>query len=304
MKPEVPVIRQASRQIVRELHLLDTRHSIEGHSFSECHLLTELEQLGQATASDLGERLVLEKSTISRLVRSLARRGQIRVAGDPADGRQRLLTLTEAGRKALKRIHRYSDTLVDDALAYLPGDDRDRVVAGLERYAKALRYARVGREYRIRPIRRSDNAAVARLIRDVMTEHGAVGCGFSIQDPEVDAMYEAYPAPRSAFHVIERGGKVFGCGGMGPLAGGDAGVCELRKMYFRPDLRGLGLGSRLLGMILDDARAAGYTLCYLETLETMAQARRLYTRFGFAEHDGPLGSTGHTGCNRFMTLAL
>lgn len=304
MQPEVPAIRQASRQIVRELHLLDTRHCIEGYSFSECHLLTELEALGHATASELGERLVLEKSTISRLVRNLARRSQIRVTDDPADGRQRLLTLTDAGRQGLKRIHRYSETLVDEALAYLPREDRERVAAGLDRYAKALRYARTGRDYRIRPIRRADNAAVARLIRDVMTEYGAVGCGFSIQDPEVDAMFEAYPAPRSAFFVIEHGRTILGCGGMGPLAGGEPGVCELRKMYFRQELRGKGLGSRLLALILDEARTAGYTLCYLESLETMGQARRLYERYGFVEHEGPLGSTGHTGCNRFMTLAL
>lgn len=159
-------------------------------------------------------------------------------------------------------------------------------------------------EYRIRPIRPQDNPAVARIIHDVMTEHGAVGCGFSIQDPEVEAMYEAYPAPHSAFWVVERDGTVLGCGGLGPLAGGEPGVCELRKMYFRPELRGSGLGTRLMAVILNAARAAGYRLCYLETLDNMGQARRLYERHGFVAIDGPMGATGHTGCNRFMTLAL
>jgi putative acetyltransferase len=164
--------------------------------------------------------------------------------------------------------------------------------------------ARAGRPFRIRPIRRGDDPAVARLIRDVMTEHGAVGCGFSIEDPEVDAMYEAYQAPRSAFYVIEGDGQVLGCGGMAPLAGGAPDVCELRKMYFREQLRGRGLGTRLLGIILDAARTAAYTLCYLETLESMGQARRLYERHGFVEVRGPLGTTGHTKCNRFMALEL
>ena len=160
------------------------------------------------------------------------------------------------------------------------------------------------REYLIRPIRPSDNLAVANIIRQVMTEYGAVGCGFSINDPEVDAMYEAYPAPESAFFVLEREGSVLGCGGMGPLQGGDAGVCELRKMYFLPELRGTGLGSRLLGIILDAARTAGYSLCYLETLENMHKARRLYSRHGFRPIAHALGNTGHSSCNRFMTLEL
>ena len=156
----------------------------------------------------------------------------------------------------------------------------------------------------IRPIRPADNAAVARIIRDVMTEYGAVGCNFSIADPEVDAMCEAYPAPVAAFYVVERDGRVLGCGGMGPLTGGPPGVCELRKMYFVPELRGAGAGTRLLGLILDAARAAGYDRCYLESLGTMTEARRLYLKHGFRVIDAPLGNTGHSGCNAWMVREL
>lgn len=156
----------------------------------------------------------------------------------------------------------------------------------------------------IRPIRPEDNTAVARIIRDVMTEYGAVGCNFSIADPEVDVMCEAYPAPAAAFFVVERGGRVLGCGGMGPLAGGPPGVCELRKMYFLPELRGAGAGTRLLDLILDAARAAGYDRCYLESLGTMTEARRLYLKHGFRAIDAPLGNTGHSGCNAWMVREL
>jgi len=156
----------------------------------------------------------------------------------------------------------------------------------------------------IRKISPEDNPAVAEIIRRVMTEFGAVGYGFSIQDQEVDAMYEAYPEPHSVFYVIEQDGEILGCGGVGPLTDGDPGVCELRKMYFLPALRGSGLGRKLLDLILDDARKIGYHLCYLETLANMESARRLYQRTGFTFIDGPLGNTGHSGCNSFMTLAL
>ncbi|MCU0989122.1 MAG: GNAT family N-acetyltransferase [Xanthomonadales bacterium] len=156
----------------------------------------------------------------------------------------------------------------------------------------------------VRPIRPGDNAAVAGIIRQVMTEYGAVGCNFSIADPEVDAMCEAYPAPEAAFYVVERDGRVLGCGGMGPLTGGPPGVCELRKMYFLPELRGAGVGSRLLLLILDAARAAGYDRCYLESLGSMREARRLYLRHGFEVIDAPLGNTGHSGCNSWMVRDL
>jgi putative acetyltransferase len=156
----------------------------------------------------------------------------------------------------------------------------------------------------IRRIRQEDNPAVAAIIREVMTEFGAVGCGFSIEDPEVDCMFESYPEPDSVFYVIEWQNEILGCGGVGPLVGGEPGVCELRKMYFLPALRSSGYGRKLLELILEDARDIGYELCYLETLENMAGARNLYQRFGFTFIDGPLGNTGHSGCNSFMILEL
>ena len=104
--------------------------------------------------------------------------------------------------------------------------------------------------------------------------------------------------------VVEQDGRVLGCGGMGPLAGGEADVCELRKMYFLPQLRGNGLGSALLTEILAAARRAGYRLCYLETLEHMDRARQLYGKFGFKAIAAPLGDTGHRVCNHWMILEL
>jgi len=159
-------------------------------------------------------------------------------------------------------------------------------------------------EYLIRPARKEDNPTVADIIRTVMTEFGAVGCNYSISDPEVDAMFEAYPPPEAAFFVIEGEGQVLGCGGMGPLTDGEPGVCELRKMYFMPELRGTGMGSRLLALILSAAHDAGYDQCYLETLDHMEAARKLYRKHGFVAIDKPLGNTGHSGCNSWMVKEL
>lgn len=158
--------------------------------------------------------------------------------------------------------------------------------------------------FAIRPIAPADDADVARIIRTVMPEFGAVGEGFAINDPEVDWMYRAYSAPRSAYFVVEVGGRVVGGGGVAPLEGGDADTCELRKMYFLPDARGLGAGRALIDRCLDAARAFGFKRCYLETLCGMDAAIRLYERTGFRRLPGPLGTTGHGGCNTFYALDL
>ena len=159
-------------------------------------------------------------------------------------------------------------------------------------------------EITIRPIQPADDAAIAAIIRAVMPEFGAVGSGFAISDPEVDWMSRAYAAPRHAYFVVERDGVVRGGGGIAPLIGGDAGTCELRKMYFMPDVRGIGAGALLMSRCLDAARDAGFAQCYLETLTGMDAAQRLYERSGFRRIAGPMGATGHGGCNTFYLRDL
>ncbi len=159
-------------------------------------------------------------------------------------------------------------------------------------------------DFTIRPILAEDDAAMAEVIRTVMPEFGAVGDGFAINDPEVDWMTRAYSEPGCAYFVVERDGKVLGGTGVAPLTGGEPDVCELRKMYFKPELRGAGVGAAMMAKCLDTARKLGYRRCYLETLRGMDAAMRLYERSGFQRIPGPLGATGHGGCNAFYLLEL
>jgi len=156
----------------------------------------------------------------------------------------------------------------------------------------------------IRPIEAADDARIASIIRTVMPEFGAVGEGFSIADAEVDAMTDAYAGDDAAYFVALVDGEVMGGAGIGPLVGGPPDLCELKKMYLLREARGLGLGRQLMERCLDAARAAGYQRCYLETLEHMTTARRLYERHGFEALDAPMGDTGHTGCNGWYVREL
>ena len=158
--------------------------------------------------------------------------------------------------------------------------------------------------FSIRPITAADDAAMAAVIRTVMPEFGATGDGFAINDPEVDWLSRAYAEPRCAYFVVERDGVVLGGGGVAPLLGGDPEVCELRKMYFLPELRGQGAGAAMMATCLDAARALGFTRCYLETLRGMDAAMRLYERSGFHKIGAPMGATGHGGCNAFYLREL
>jgi putative acetyltransferase len=156
----------------------------------------------------------------------------------------------------------------------------------------------------IRPIGPGDDAAMAAIIRTVMPEFGAGGAGFAIHDPEVDWLSRAYARPRCAYFVVEGDGVVLGGAGVAPLEGGSQDICELRKMYFLPQARGLGAGTAMIQTCLQAARGFGFAQCYLETLDGMEAAMRLYQKTGFRRLEAPLGATGHGGCDRWYLLTL
>lgn len=157
--------------------------------------------------------------------------------------------------------------------------------------------------FTFRPIQKADIDQVAKLIRQVMTEYDCVGAGYSINDPEIDDMYEAYQEERAAFFVIEQKGEVLGCGGIGPLSKAED-TCELKKMYFYEELRGYGWGKRLLVHCLETARQMAYKRCYLETVERMKEAIVLYEKMGFEKSCSQIGDTGHSSCETYYIKNL
>ncbi len=304
---EVEPLRQASREVVRELGMLDERQLGIGMTASQCHALLEIDRAGPLPVVDLAERLRLDKSAMSRTLQHLASRHLVRMTHDTGDRRIRRAALTPAGRRKVHSIHERAASQVDAALRQMSADERATVLRGMALYARALRRARWVREVEIREITTADDPRLADIIRRVMTEHGAVGPGFAIVDPEVSAMSDAYSgvAERPArYYVLDRGGVVIGGAGFAQLTGGEPDTCELRKMYLEPSARGGGLGKRLLQHVLRAARDAGYRRCYLETMATMQRARALYESVGFTQLPGPQGCTGHYGCDAWYARSL
>ena len=156
----------------------------------------------------------------------------------------------------------------------------------------------------IREVREEDNAALAKAIRQVLIDIGVPKVGTAYADPELDFMYQAYQTTRSAYFVIEEDGVVLGGAGIAPLAGEDPKICELQKMYFLAQGRGRGLGQQMIDHCLAYAKDQNFELCYLEALPYMKAAQKLYLKTGFSYIDGPMGSTGHTSCNVWLTKAL
>lgn len=159
-------------------------------------------------------------------------------------------------------------------------------------------------QVQFRRIERNDNEALAAIIREVLVAHGVPKTNSTYEDESLDDMFTFYSEENAVYWVLEKEGRIVGGGGIAPLEGGDKRTCELQKMYFLPAARGQGLGSRLLRLLLEEAKELGYRECYLETVPQMEAARRLYAHFGFKILDAPKGNTGHGACAVWMIKEL
>lgn len=155
-----------------------------------------------------------------------------------------------------------------------------------------------------RTIEAADNAALATIIRDAMTELGINKPGTVFFDPTTDALYQLFQTPGSTYFVATAAGELLGGAGIYPSNGLPEGVCELVKMYLKKETRGKGLGRFLIDKCLVAAKQMGYRQVYLESMPELKKAVSVYEKFGFTHLNGPMGNTGHFGCDIWMIKDL
>lgn len=158
--------------------------------------------------------------------------------------------------------------------------------------------------FKIREIQLKDNQKIAKVIRKILIEFGVPKVGTAYADKILDTLYEAYDTEKAIYYVIEKEGEIFGGAGIKQLDNYEGNVCELQKMYFLPEARGIGMGSKMMETCLQKAKEFGFEQCYLETLPYMEDARKLYRKAGFKDLDAPMGDTGHYSCNLWMLKEL
>ena len=106
---------------------------------TQCHLLGELGRAGPLPLSDLGSRVMLEKSWVSRAVEAMVERGLVTKEPNPADARSWLVTLTAEGERTVVALNRTLDEHADKLLETLSERERAAVENSLLLLMKALR---------------------------------------------------------------------------------------------------------------------------------------------------------------------
>lgn len=103
-------------------------------------------------------------------------------------------------------------------------------------------------------------------------------------EQELASLPGSYGPPRGRLFLALEEEMALGCVGLRADVGA---TCEMKRLYVRPQARGLGLGRRLVSALLAQAKALGYARMVLDTLPSMVAARRLYASAGFLEVPPP-----------------
>lgn len=296
-------LRQLSRYMVRHLGMLNAAVGDLPLSPVQAHALLEIGNQPQ-TIKDLANILSIDKSNASRAIKHLIDKHLAQSQMHPRDSRCLVVQLTSAGKKLLAKLDNQQNQLFQEILAQLTPDQIQHIEQALMQYNQAIHKAKQQSGCIIRVASATDDAAIAQVIRDVSAEYGLTADkGYSVADPTLDCLSQIYSQAGAQYWVVEAEGRVVGGAGIAPLVN-NAGICELQKMYFMPEIRGKGLAKRLALLALDFARQAGYQSCYLETTAILKEALKLYEHLGFCYLNAPLGNTGHDACEIPMLLPL
>jgi len=136
-------LRHNARIVVRELGLLNDAYFDIGVTLAERHLLIELNTCKNPTMGEIAERLLIDKSTASRLISKAVKKGYIECIIDKIDKRKRYLDITRKGQTVLNAFEPIAFDQTKQALLTLSYEEIKTVFKGVSLYAKGLRCARL-----------------------------------------------------------------------------------------------------------------------------------------------------------------
>ena len=152
----------------------------------------------------------------------------------------------------------------------------------------------------IRTIQKIDNKSISAIIKNTLAEFKIPSKNSPASDEEVEAMYEFYSQKGCSYFVSEQNNEICGGIGIAPLPGASPEVCELKKFYLLPEVRGTGIGTALLENALLAAKENGYRRVFIETNSKFTSAIKLFEKMGFKSRKSPLGNNTHSTCGIYF----
>ncbi len=301
---EINQLRSDARSIVRELGLLNDSYFEVDVTVAERHLLIELDLVQKPTMGELADRLLLDKSTISRLIARALKKGYVQTVVDRKDKRRRFVHITKKGIEVLNTFEPIAFAQTKDALLTLKPDEIQKVYQGVAYYAKGLRSSRLQEKdesitlqsnceienlpeifsqlqqkgYRLDKYNQSQQDGLYKIFKQVVD----TGMQFPYETSSIQSFREEFIRKPESVYVCHANGEVIG--GF-YLRANYSGRCNhiANAAYMVLDTyRGNGIGTLMLKASLHFAKQFGFhAMQFNMVLSENVKAVKFYKKFGF-----------------------
>ena len=272
-------IRRFNRFYTREIGVLDGNLLLSGFSLAEARILYELAQAPEIAATDIGEKLNLDRGYLSRMLRAFQRKRLISRKTDAADKRRSHLSLTEKGRTTFRQLDKRSSQAATNMIAGLPSSAVNTLLAAMETIQGILAKGSTTPDYILRRDRVGDMGFIAsRQAVIYEQEYGWDKTYETLAAKILSEFVGRNDAVNERAWIAESNGAILGSV---YLMKEDAETARLRLLYVEPQARGIGLGKKLVSECTLFAREAGYKRIVLWTQSTLMAARKLYVGEGY-----------------------
>jgi DNA-binding MarR family transcriptional regulator/GNAT superfamily N-acetyltransferase len=276
MKPnQIDLVRRFNRAITQRIGALDDAYLSRGRSLGLSRLLWEIGP-AECEVRLLRARLGLDSGYFSRQLRRLEADRLVITDPDDGDARVRKVRLTRKGLAERAVLDSSSNELAASILTPLTEPQRDRLVTAMVDVERLILASQVQVEI-IDP--RDVDARYC--LRSYFEELGQrFDTGF---DPaqSISASDEEMTLPNGLLLVANLLGAAVGCAAL--KLHNDTQIAEVKRMWVAADVRGLGLGRRLLERLSTEAASRGMLILRLETNRSLFEAKQLYQSAGFVE---------------------
>ncbi len=274
LKDQISDVRRFNRTFSQRIGALQESYQKLGLPLGEARVIYEVGQAG-LDVRDLRHRLALDSGYVSRLLRKLEDRKLVTIHAAETDARVRRVALTAKGRRMFNDIDRAGDAVASGLLEPLRPRDRQRMTAAMAEVERLTRAAAVT----IAPEKAASADArwcLAEYFSEIANRFDA---GFDPAKGLPAPIAEMTP-PHGVFLVARLDGRPVGCGALIIETGF---VGHIRRMWISADVRGLGLGRRMLDALEVQAQDLQLRTLRLETNRNLTEARALYEAAGYRD---------------------
>ena len=272
--PLVEQVRRFNRVMTERVGALNDHFLGRNHPLGEARLLWEIGEQG-ASIRELRRRLSLDSAYGSRLLRSLEKQGLVVVKRSELDGRVGLVQLTGAGLRERIELDQRADAFAHSMLEPLSENQRLKLGAAMAQVERLLLASMV--QIAVADPTTQDAQWCIQHYFTELNERFEMGFDPALS---ISAYAHELTPPAGLLLIARLRDEPVGCGA---LKFHENAIGELKRMWVAPQVRGLGLGRRLLLALEHEAREAGMTILHLETNHTLTEAIELYRHSGYRE---------------------